>query len=195
MAASTDDRPARERLLDAADVLFFRHGLNRTGVDAVLSEARVSTATLYAQFGGKDGLIAAYLTRRLERWQRLWEQSIDAALTPEERLLAIFDALAQYRTGDASQRGCAFLATATELPHAADAVRDILAAETRQLCARLRGLAAETNASDPDALAAQVRLAYDGALSAFLRSETSDPVADARQLARTAIRAATTRTT
>src|SRR2546423_14053671 len=66
MPTRADRRPVRERLLDAADALFYRDGISRTGVDAVLAEAQVSTATLYAQFGGKDGLIAAYLNRRLE---------------------------------------------------------------------------------------------------------------------------------
>lgn len=184
----------RERLLDAADALFYRHGLGRTGVDAVLAEAQVSTATLYAQFGGKDGLIAAYLSRRLERWQHVWEQRISAAATPQDRVLAIFDALEQYRTNEHPGRGCAFLATASEMPQAAQAVLDIVTAETEQLDARLRALAAQTGAPDPDALAAQVRLAYDGALSAFLRPGTSDPIAVARHLALTAIRVATAQT-
>ncbi|MEP6642697.1 MAG: TetR/AcrR family transcriptional regulator [Gaiellales bacterium] len=191
MASRADNRPVRERLLDAADTLFYGQGLGRTGVDAVLAEAQVSTATLYAQFGGKDALIAAYLSRRLERWQHLWEQRIAAAATPEDRLLAIFDALEQNRTDEHPGRGCAFLATATEMPQAALAVHDIVAAETEQLDTTLRALAAQTDAPDPEALAVQVRLAYDGALSAFLRPGTTDPIAPARQLARTAIRAAT----
>lgn len=189
MPTQADSRPVRERLLDAADALFYRHGIGRTGVDAVLAEAQVSTATLYAQFGGKDGLIAAYLNRRLDRWQQVWEQHIAAAATPEDRLLAIFDALEQYRNHDDPARGCAFLAAATEMPHAAP-VYDILATDTEQLEGRLRALAAQTETSDPDALAAQVRLAYDGALSAFLRPGTSDPIRAARALAQTAIRAA-----
>ncbi len=194
MPAPADSRPVRERLLDAADALFYRHGLGRTGVDAVLAEAQVSTATLYTQFRGKDGLIAAYLNRRLERWQHVWEQRIAAAATPEDRLLAIFDALEQYRTHDDRKRGCAFLATATEMPHPAPAVDDILTTETELLDRRLRALAAQTETADPDALAAHVRLAYDGALSAFLRPGTSDPIPAARQLAQTAVRAATAAT-
>lgn len=84
----------RERLLDAAETLFYRDGIARTGVDAVLAEANVSTATLYAHFGSKDRLVAAYLLRRLDRWRRVWDDAVAAATTPEDRLLAVFDALA-----------------------------------------------------------------------------------------------------
>lgn len=177
----------RERLLDAAETLFYRDGIARTGVDAVLAEANVSTATLYAHFGSKDRLVAAYLLRRLDRWRRVWDDAVAAATTPEDRLLAVFDALARFREEQPAMRGCAFLATAVEVPGSDHPALDVIAADTAHLRDRLRELAAELPVADPDRLAEQVLLAYDGTLSAFLRSTCDDPLARGRDLAATAI--------
>lgn len=177
----------RERLLDAAETLFHRDGIARTGVDAVLAEAGVSTATLYAHFGGKDALVAAYLRRRLDRWSRVWDDAVAAATTPEDRMLAVFDALARFRADQPARRGCAFLATAVELPGADHPAREVVAADTAHLRDRLRALAADLPVADPDALAEQVLLAYDGTLSAFLRGASDDVVARGRALAATAV--------
>lgn len=116
MVRQARGRVVRERLLDAAETLFHRDGIARTGVDAVLAEAGISTATLYAHFGGKDRLVVADLQRRLDRWRRVWDNAVAAATTPEDRLLAVFDALARFRENQPAMRGCAFLATAVEFP-------------------------------------------------------------------------------
>ncbi|MFD2768705.1 TetR/AcrR family transcriptional regulator [Cellulomonas phragmiteti] len=180
----------RERVLDAAETLFHRDGIARTGVDAVIAEAGVSTATLYAHFGGKDSLVAAYLERRLARWCRVWDDAVAAATTPEDRLLAVFDALARFRDDQPATRGCAFLATAVELPGPDHPARAVVAAETAHLRDRLRSLAADLPVADPDALADDVLMAYDGTLSAFLRGAGDDAVARGRILAGIAVTAA-----
>ncbi len=178
----------RERLLDAAETLFYRDGVGRTAVDAVLAEAGVSPATLYAHFGGKDQLVAAYLARRLQRWRTVWDTAIAEQSSAEGRLLAVFDALHRFRADQpSSTRGCAFIATAAELPgHPA---LDVVAADTAHLRARLHALALATDldVAQPDELAEQVLLAYDGVLSAFLRSGPGDPITRGRQLATAAI--------
>jgi len=175
----------RERLLDAAETLFYRDGVGRTGVDAVLAEAGVSPATLYAHFGSKDQLVAAYLARRLERWRIAWEQAIAEQSSAEGRLLAVFDALHRLRADQPAARGCAFIATAAELPgHPA---LHVVAADTAHLRARLRTLAGDLDVPRPDELAEQVLLTYDGVLSAFLRTGPGDPITRGRQLAAAAI--------
>ncbi|CCG04784.1 TetR/AcrR family transcriptional regulator [Blastococcus saxobsidens] len=177
----------RERLLDAAETLFHRDGIGRTGVDAVLAQAGVSTATLYAHFGGKDPLVAAYLQRRLDRWRRVWDDAVAAATTPEDRLLAVFDALARFRADQPAARGCAFLATAVEIPGPDHPALDVVAADTAHLRDRLRSLAADLPVADPDSLAEHILLAYDGTLAAFLRGTSDDAVTRGRALAVTAV--------
>lgn len=181
----------RERLLDAAETLFYERGITGTGVDAVLHEAGVSTATLYAHFGGKDALVAAYLERRLARWRQVWADAVDAAATPEARLLAVFDALAQFRADQPARRGCAMLAAAVELPGPGHPALDVVASDTDHLRERLHALAADVGVPDPDELAEDVLLVYDGTLSAFLRGAVGDPVARGRTLAAACVRART----
>lgn len=187
VAQQTRGVAVRERLLDAAETLFHRDGIAHTGVDAVLARAHVSTATLYAHFGGKDALVAAYLQRRLDRWRSVWDTALASATTPEDRLLAVFDALARFRTDQPQTRGCAFLATAVELPGPGHPALVVVAADTAHLRERLRALASDLPTTDPDGLAEQVLLAYDGTLSGFLRGGSEELITRGRALAATAI--------
>lgn len=53
-----------ERILAAADRLFYTKGIRAIGVDTVAAEAGVSKRTLYNHYPSKDALITAYLTAR-----------------------------------------------------------------------------------------------------------------------------------
>ncbi|MEU0939790.1 TetR/AcrR family transcriptional regulator [Embleya sp. NPDC005971] len=181
--APKPDAPPRTRLLDAADELFYRDGIARTSVDRVLEQAHVSPGTLYAHFGGKDGLIAAALQRRLDRWDRIWQEAVNAAQTPTGKLLALFDAVATYRNRHVPARGCAFLATATELPSPEHPAHAVLAAESALLRTRLTLLANAVGGPAPTALAADVLLVYDGAMAGLLRGWETDPLAHGRAVA------------
>ncbi len=59
-------RPARERLLAAAEELFYQDGVQSVGIDRVIERAGVAKASLYANFKGKDDLVRAYLDARFE---------------------------------------------------------------------------------------------------------------------------------
>lgn len=162
--------PARERLLDAAEELFYERGIAATGVDAVLRRARVAPATLYAHFGGKDHLVAAYLQRRHERWRATWDEVLSrCGPDPDARALSVFDALDRFSPLEQAPRGCAFLAAAVEVTDPGHPAYAWLAADTRLLSDRLHELAADTGADDPAALAAELLLSYDGALAARTR--------------------------
>src|SRR5712692_9239750 len=77
MAARTpvsERRSARERLLAAAQELFYKEGINTVGIDRVIEHAGVAKASLYDCFGSKEGLIRAYLTARQEARQKTWRE-------------------------------------------------------------------------------------------------------------------------
>jgi AcrR family transcriptional regulator len=187
MAAHRTTAPARERLLEAADQLFYAHGIAATGVDAVLQRAGASPATLYAHFAGKDGLVAAYLERRHHRWLATWDAVLARTEDPVDRLLSVLDALALFRRHEGATRGCAVLAAAAELPAADHPARAWIEADTALLHERLHELAHAAGADDPRALAAELVLVYDGTLAAYARG-VADPVPAARELARDAVR-------
>ena len=62
--ASPRKRPARERLLDAADRLFYEEGVHAVGIDRVLEQSGVAKGSLYYNFGSKDDLVRPYLQNR-----------------------------------------------------------------------------------------------------------------------------------
>src|SRR6266852_4719813 len=89
--ASAARRSARERLLAAANELFYSEGVHTVGIDRVIAHAGVAKATLYSAFGSKDELVRAYLTRRHEVWQERVTEYLTRYDTPRERLLGLFD--------------------------------------------------------------------------------------------------------
>ena len=191
MAAHSDQPAARERLLDAAEALFYGGGIAATGVDAVLRRAQASPPTLYAHFGSKEGLVAAYLERRHQRWRQTWDDVLTRTTDPDERVLSVFEALALFRQSTGSSGGCAFLAAAAELPPTAPggsthAARPWIDADTTLLRDRLGHLAGATGVQDPDGLAAELLMIYDGALAGYVR-RSPEPLATAKQLARAAL--------
>jgi len=66
-AQSEHRSSARERLLDAANDLFYAEGVQTVGVDRIIERAGVAKASLYNLFGSKEELVAAYLASRHER--------------------------------------------------------------------------------------------------------------------------------
>src|SRR6201996_4941325 len=105
--------PARERLLAAADELFYEHGINTVGIDRVIERAGVAKASLYDCFGSKEELIRAYLvSRQLARQARI-EAGLLCYATPRERLLGVFDLLGEL-TAQPDYKGCAFVKAGSE---------------------------------------------------------------------------------
>lgn len=172
--------PARDRLLAAADELFYARGINATGIDAIVERAGVSLATCYKHFGGKDKLVAAYLARRDERWRADWEATIAESDDP---LLALFDALERWWTTTGHRRGCAHVDATVELTDPDHPALAVVAEHKRHLLDRLAELAAAEGFSSPADVAADVLLIYEGTLSALLLNITPAPFAQARRLA------------
>jgi AcrR family transcriptional regulator len=184
-----------DRILDAAEHLFFTDGIAVTGVDRVAERAQVAIATLYKHVGSKDRLLEAVLARRLRSWTEHWDAAVEAATSPEGRLLALFDALASYRAEAGSTQWCCFLATASERPLAApgaepDAVGELVARDTALLTERLLPLAEAADLEDPREVVDRLVLVHTGALASLLRGTPADPVAVARRLAEVVIAAA-----
>src|SRR2546423_14448892 len=107
---------ARERLLDAANELFYAEGVHSVGVDRVVERAAVAKATLYTLFGNKDGLVRAYLTARDEAIrERITRELVARYNTPRERLLGVYD-VQGLMFSDPPFHGCAFARASAEAP-------------------------------------------------------------------------------
>jgi len=92
--SKSDSVSPRDRLLQTAAELFYRHGIHSVGIDRIIEESGVAKMTFYRHFPSKARLIAEYLAQKEQNWQRLIGQFTgDGAKTPVAKLLAIFDAL------------------------------------------------------------------------------------------------------
>lgn len=111
-------RPARELLLAAAARLFYAQGVAATGIDTITAEAGVAKKSLYNNFSSKAELVAAYLEARHEEWLGLYRKRVEAAATPADRVLAVFDAYRDHANFayEHGFRGCGLLNAAAELP-------------------------------------------------------------------------------
>jgi AcrR family transcriptional regulator len=184
----------RAHVLDVARRLFYWQGIHATGIDKVAAEAKVATTTLYRLFPSKDDLVAAYVTSNAEPYKEWMAHATRPGLgSPRDRILALFDALAEQVHPDRC-RGCPFLMTLAEFPHPdhpahkeAIAVKAWARAHLRQLT---RELAAGTAASDPDALADQLVITMEGVYATVQALGNDGPARQARALAATLLDAA-----
>ncbi|HEX4450042.1 MAG TPA: helix-turn-helix domain-containing protein [Kofleriaceae bacterium] len=153
----------RERLLDAANELFYKEGIQTVGIDRVIDRAGVAKASLYSAFGSKDELARAYLARRHELRQIRIAEMLATRDTPRAKILGIYDIVAEL-AANPSFRGCAFVNARAEAPKGSAVVRacDEMRAWTHSL---FISLTREAAAADPVALAADLVLLYDGAMA------------------------------
>ncbi|HEY4042417.1 MAG TPA: TetR/AcrR family transcriptional regulator [Rhodopila sp.] len=190
MATKAAKRPSpRERLLAASDELFYRDGVHSTGIDAIIEKAGVAKGSLYYNFGGKDALVAAYLQNRHNAFRQRVEEAQARTDDPDEKILAIFDAVADY-VSEPKFRGCPFTNAAAEAP----------AGESQQLAIKdyrnwLRQtflkLAIDTGVADSQALADALTILYDGALAtAEMNSGARAAAMTAKRIARLTLAAA-----
>jgi AcrR family transcriptional regulator len=180
---------ARERLLAASDELFYRNGVHSTGIDAVIAKAGVAKGSLYYIFGGKDELVAAYLRGRLETWRHSVGAEQANAGDAEGKILAVFDALADY-VSRADFRGCPFHNAAAEAPPGE--AQQLATTEYRDWVGQtFRNLAADTGVADSVALTDALILLYDGALATASMAQPGPAAAmTAKTLARLILAAA-----
>jgi AcrR family transcriptional regulator len=162
MATKTTPRvTARERLLAAANELFYEEGVHTVGIDRVIERAGVAKASLYNTFGSKDELVKAYLAGRHEARQRRMARFVGRHCDPREKILATFDALDDL-IAERGFRGCAFVNANAEA-NPGTGVREVTDTTRDWLRTLFADLAREAGLADPTGLARQLQLLYDGA--------------------------------
>lgn len=173
----------RERLLRAADELFYREGVYTVGIDRILAHAGVAKASLYGTFGSKEELVRAYLEERASWLQKRIEQRVQQATNSRERILAAFDEFAERAASDGVYYGCPFIRSCAEGTVSPSAARDV-AAEHRMWRLKLfTDLAREAELPDAELLGQQLSLIYDGATVAVAMDEDSTAATSARKVA------------
>ena len=179
--------PARDRILATAAELFYERGVHAVGIDEIIDRSGVAKMSLYNNFDSKDALIVAYLRARHEKWM-VWLQSAVESRggSPPRRLLAVFDALAEW-CGSGEYRGCAFINTAAELCDPKHPARAVCREHKESLRAYLEQLAAAAELKHPGKVAGQLLILVDGAIVTSLLAGSAAAVGDAKEAARVLI--------
>jgi hypothetical protein len=134
---------------------------------------RVSPRRLCTTFSAaRKGLVRSYLESHHAVTRERVSQALTRFRTPRERLLGVFDALDELFT-DPGFKGCAFEMASAEAPPGG-AVERAAGAYREWVRTLFTTLAQDAGVADPDALARQLRLLYDGAgLSARMDHDPS----------------------
>jgi AcrR family transcriptional regulator len=180
-STTEDRRTARERLLDAANELFYAEGVHTVGIDRVIERAGVAKATLYSAYGSKDELIRAYLDGRHHSRRDRISAAIDRADTPRDRLLAVFDVLRE-SFAMPNYRGCAFVNASAEAKPGGP-IEQAVSEYRGWLLELFTELSAAAGAPEPGMLARQLFLLYDGAAVAAQIDHNPDVALPARAAA------------
>jgi AcrR family transcriptional regulator len=179
---------ARERLLNAANELFYAEGVQTVGIDRIIERAGVAKASLYNTFGSKDELVRAYLRSRHDWTANRLQEAIAAQTDPVRRLLAPFHVQAEL-FGRKDFHGCPFVGAAAEAPAGGviEQEADEFRADVRAL---FTDLARDGGAADPETLGSQLQLIYDGAIISAQMDRDPSAAVRARTTAEILIRAA-----
>jgi AcrR family transcriptional regulator len=159
--ATTDKASTRDRLLDAAADLFYREGVS-VGIEALCRSAGVSKRSMYQLFESKDDVLAASLERRIPRYEEQLAPDPEDAGTPRGLILGVFERL-EAASVRPEYRGCPFLAALVELKDPGHPASVVAGGAKERLREVFREQGVLGGARDPDLLARQLMLVFDGA--------------------------------
>lgn len=104
----------KDHIVATADHLYNAKGIQAVGLDELRAAAGVSLKKLYRELPSKSSIVIAVLERRHQEWTAGLDAQVSRSATPEIRLLANFDFLADW-FAESTFRGCGFINSAAEL--------------------------------------------------------------------------------
>ena len=164
--AATETRPseARLRLLTTATRIFYAEGIHSVGVDRIIAEAKVTRATFYRHFPGKEDLVLAYLGAV----DLAIRGQVDTAITgvpAAQALRAVAESIAQ-DIQSAGFRGCAFLNAVAEYPDPDHPVHRAVLAHRQWFLGTINTLMVSVQKTMAEPAAQHFVMLRDGAMAA-----------------------------
>ncbi len=175
----------KERIIEAANRLFYAEGIRAVSVDAIAAKAGITKKSLYYHFKSKDELMAAYLVSRDQpnmEVMRGWFEAAEGDLAA--RVTALFSGI-ERAAKHPKWRGCGFLRTAGELANMPGhpAIK-AGGAHKKRLEAWLADEFEMAGINPAEKLARQVVLLLDGAFAIMMVHHDPDYIREAGEAAR-----------
>lgn len=169
--------PPRERILEAAEELFYANGIRGVGVEAIAEQAGTNKMALYRHFESKDELVAAWLRTLVDRSNQVFSEL--EATYPEDpmgHLIAWFRVFAQ-RLKEKGIRGCPFANTMVELPDPEHPARLVIEEHKARQRGRMIRLCEAAGMVNPNRVADELFFLFEG-VHASAQSLGAEEVAD-----------------
>ncbi|MBX8602848.1 TetR/AcrR family transcriptional regulator [Pseudomonas cichorii] len=185
--------PVQDKILQTAEALIYRVGIHAMGMDLLVRTSGVARKSIYRYFATKDEIAAQALSARDIRWMQWFRTETDKAETPEERILGMFTVLTGWFESEGF-RGCAFINTAGEIGDPEDPVRLIAKDHKQKLLDYVIELCEQLSVPAPEALARQLLILIDGAITQALVMGDHAAAENAREVARLLLKTASSST-
>jgi len=115
----------RERIIDAAGVLFRAKGFGGIGVADIMKAADLTHGGFYGHFASKDDLVAQASQRTMARAAANWTRLVEAA--PDNPYAALLEHYLSPKHRDDPGKGCAFAALGNDAARSGKTVRKAFA--------------------------------------------------------------------
>lgn len=172
--------PAKRRILETANRLFYDEGIRAVGIDRLISESEVTKATFYKHYGSKDRLIVEYITGRDLVNRSFITDVIAASPDPASAIRAIVDSIV-LSLESPRFRGCPFINAAMEFNDERHPVREVVREHREWYAETISGLFREMGHRLPGDSGDDFVVVRDGAMTG---GYAGDPVAAATALQR-----------
>lgn len=173
----------RQRLLEAAEVLFYEEGFHAVGLDRLLAVVEISKQGFYRHFASKEDMVVEVI-RWHDRWwrehcRRLIAQRADGQ--PRRQLETLAEVFIEVLSGQAF-RGCFFINAIAEFPNPHHPVHRAAVEAKDNMEALVRDLALCAGAHDPVAFAREFAILFEGALASRYLRRADDVVPILRRM-------------
>jgi AcrR family transcriptional regulator len=158
MNTASKEKP-RERIIDIASKLFYTHGINSVGVDMVCVEADVSKRTLYKYYPSKEILVSTAIEKLGLSWFKACTE-VESS-DPTERITHIFK-MVEPMAEAKDFYGCILMNTSIELRSNDDLAMNVARDFKNKLYEYFKEQATLLEIREPDVLAEQLVMLYDG---------------------------------
>lgn len=169
----TSVAPAKRRILETANRLFYGEGIRSVGIDRLISESGVTKATFYKHYGSKDRLIVEYISQR----HSLARETVGVVIREASDSRCALQALIDQTVADVVSpgfRGCAFINAASEFTDSRHAVRQIVSDHREWYAETLSDLLRELGHPLPGDGGDELVIARDGVMTG---GYAGDPIA------------------
>jgi AcrR family transcriptional regulator len=163
----TETRPseARLRLLNTATRIFYAEGIHSVGVDRIIAEAKVTRATFYRHFPGKEDLVLAYLQNADQGIRGQVDTAIATATSASDAVRAVAASIAG-GIQSPGFRGCAFLNAVAEYSDPGHPVHQAVLAHRRWFLDTISTLMTSVEETKAEPAAQHFVMLRDGAMAA-----------------------------